>query len=580
LSGTLTGNPTRVETVRAIRQERRNSSFGDPVPPIPKRNVGWLILLWSAVLAAIVVGPMMRSGWVLLLDWVTGPRMNIADRFLAGDSLPAGPTFFGFAHILHWLFGAAVGWILPWSILAAAGFGAAMLVTNANLATAVDRPDTQGRGVVLVRGCTAATAFLWNPFVHERLYSGQLAVLTGYAFLPYLMSQCLRSFRNDGSWVNKSVRIAGPALVWALSAAASIHYAVIGGVIVGVVAIAEWITGHKVPTRWFVSVLALMAVVTALWLVPLFSDAPPTGDQQTIAAFATRPDPSIGLAGGVALQTGFWRPSLGEPNSNLGWWWPLAGGVLGAAALVGLVSLYRSNSKRLALAAGGLALIGWLLGQGSNGLIGPLFRVLTDIPTFRVMREAGKFVALLSLAWSIGLAGFAAYFANGLGRNRKNRSTFPLLFLVATLPIALTPGLAWGVGGRLRAVHYPSDWTTIANELQRHPKGKVILLPFVGYFDPGFTNTRTVRNPGRAFFGPRVILSDDAQIPGLGPSRETTAIALALLSKSAGNLLAKQGIGWVVGPPNSFAGNPDFEPVTGGSSWVLFLVTRSKTEPR
>jgi hypothetical protein len=566
--------------VRAIRRERRNPSSGDPVPPTSNRNVRWLILLWSATLATIVVGPMMASGWVLLLDWVTGPQMNIADRFLAGDSLPAGPMFFGLAHILHWLFGAAVGWILPWSILAAAGFGAGLLVTNANMATSADQPDTQHRGVGLVRGCTAATAFLWNPFVHERLYSGQLAVLAGYAVLPYLMSQCLRSFRNDASWVTKSVGVAGPALVWALSAAASIHYAVIGGVIVGVVALAEWITGHKVPARWFVSVVALMAVVTALWLVPLLRDAPPTGDQKTIAAFATRADPSIGLAGGVALQTGFWRPSLGEPNSNLGWWWPLTGGVLAAAALVGLVSLYRSNSKRLALAAGALALIGWLLGQGSNGLIGPLFRGLTDIPTFRVMREAGKFVALLSLAWSIGLAGFAAYFVRGLARNQKSRSFFPLLFLVATLPIGLTPGLAWGVGGRLRAVHYPRDWTTIAKELQRNPKGKVILLPFVGYFDPGFTNTRTVRNPGRAFFGSRVILSDDAQIPGLRPSKETTAIAFALLSKSSGILLAKQGVGWVIGPPNSFAGNPDFQPATSGDSWVLFLVTRSKTEPK
>jgi hypothetical protein len=564
--------------VRVIRQERRNSFLADPVPPAPNRTVRWLILLWSATLATIVVGPMMRSGWVLLLDWVTGPRMNIADRFLAGDSLPAGPMFFGLAHILHWLFGAAVGWILPWSILTAAGFGAAMLVTNANLATSADQPDTPRRGVDMVSGCTAATAFLWNPFVHERLYSGQLAVLTGYAVLPYLMSQCLRSFRNDGGWVTKSVRVAGPALVWAVSAAASIHYAVIGGVIVGAVGIAEWITSHKVPARWFVSVVALMAVMTALWLVPLLRDAPPTGDQQTIAAFATRPDPSIGLAGGVALQTGFWRPSLGEPNSNLGWWWPLAGGVLAAAALVGLVSLYRSNSKRLALAAGGLALVGWLLGQGSNGLIGPLFRALTDIPTFRVMREAGKFVALLSLAWSVGLAGFAASFVHGLGRSRKNRSSFPLLFLMATLPIALTPGLAWGVGGRLRAVHYPRDWTTIATELEHNPKGKVILLPFVGYFDPGFTNTRTVRNPGRAFFGSRVILSDDAQIPGLRPSRETTAIAQALLSKSAASLLAKQGVGWVVGPPSSFAENPEFQPVTSGDSWVLFLVTRSKTE--
>lgn len=545
---------------------------------MPHRARRWIVPGWSILLATVVLGPLIGSGWVLLLDWVVGPRSVFSDRILSGNSLPAGPVFFGTAALLETVIGGAVGWVLPMVLLVVGGIGAANLV----------RQD--GSGVSTLAACTASTAYIWNPFVHERLYSGQLAVLAGYAALPYLLALSLRAViqpSSTGGFRGK-LRHFAPGAVWALAAAASIHYAILGGIVVAVVGAVGWASGHgarRGALRWTVSVTAFAVLLTAAWLLPVIDEAPPTGNQQTIAAFATRADPNLGLAGGVALQTGFWRPSPGEPNSTLGWWWPFVGGFLGGAALIGLFALAQSNQKpnqkRCALVAGTLGLIGWLFGQGGNGPIGQIFRVLTDVPTFRVMREAGKFVALLSLAWAVGLAGCADLVVRSFRAFDKSvvqRTLRVLSWFVLVLPIGLSPGLAWGVGGRLRTAHYPPAWSAIQRELNRHPSGDLIVLPFVGYVDPGFTDNRVVRSPAKAFFGSRVVLSDDPQVAGLPPSPSTRTISAALNSDTPGRLLAELGIGWVVAASND-APTPDFKLVMSKDNWALLRVKAFRPEP-
>lgn len=552
-------------------QAHQASTFAAPT------RARWIVPAWSFLLALVILGPLIRPGWVLLLDWVVGPRSDFSDRIFSGSSLPAGPAFFGTAALIQAVLGGAVGWALPLLLLVVGGIGAGFLVL------------ANGSGLSTLAACTAATAYIWNPFVHERLYSGQLAVLAGYAIVPYLVALSLRTVGNGAPQATRRGTLAMfmPGFVWALGAASSIHYAVLGGIVVatvaGVTAACEP-GSSRASLRWMLEVSAVAVIITATWLVPVLDDAPPTGNQQTIAAFATRPDPNLGLGPGVVFQTGFWRPSPGEPNSTLGWWWPLIAGSLGGAALIGLVSLARSKQKRCAFVAGFLAIVGWLLGQGGDGPVGQLFRVLTDVPTFRVMREAGKFVALLSLAWAVGLAGCADLVSRSIRSSPQLRSSrvFRLLTLfVVIMPIGLTPGLAWGVGGRLDATDYPPAWSAIQRELERSRNGDVngdvIVIPFVGYFDPGFTNNRVVRNPAKAYFGSRVVLSDDAQIEGLPPSTSTRQVAAALRSREPGKNLAKLGIGWVVVASKRLP-TTEFDLVLQVNDWMLFRVKAFKAE--
>jgi hypothetical protein len=302
------------------------------------------------------------------------------------------------------------------------------------------------------------------------------------------------------------------------------------------------------------------------------------------------------LVGGVALQRGFWRESPGEPGSERGSWWPMVGGVLGGAALVGLASLWRNGARKLVVAAALTGLTGWLLGQGGAGMVGPLFRFFTDLPGMRIMREAGKFISLVSLAWAVGLGGFADMVARFLAGRSKAPAVAgattilqdrPILsgpsgavrrvgagVALGLLPVLLTPGLAWGVGGRLKAVHYPKAWTVLAVELNRHPEGRVIVLPFRGYYNPGFTNGRVVKHPSRAFFGPRVLLSDDAEVEGLPPSEGTTQLDHALGSADPGISLARAGVGWVIGvaDPAPISGRGIVRSFMSGQ-WAIYKMT-------
>ena len=564
------------DTLPAAPRARRLRTIGDPA-----------VLAWCVVLATVVIGPMASRGWVVLLDWVTGPRVDFADRITAGSSLPAGPVFFVLAAMLHALFGAAVGWMLPWTLLVIAGIGAARLAAT----------------VVASRAgkLTAATAYLWNPFVHERLYSGQLAVLAGYAILPFMLAAAIAPVtgREDpdpvAAALGRTRGVVAKSLAlsatWAVAAACSIHFAVLGGVLVAAVAITPRLQeggrkGDGLPVRWLAAAAFGTAVVTAAWLVPRLGSAPPTGDDRTIRAFATRGDPSLGLSGGVAFQRGFWRSSPGGPGSNVGWWWPLVAGLLAGAALIGLHALWREGSRRIVVSVAIIGVVGWFLGQGPDGLAGPVFTAATRLPGMRVMREGGKFIALVSLLWTVGLAGCAelvwSRFSAEQGHTDPGRFGRAVVVVAcAVAPIALTPGLAGAVGGRLEAVRYPRSWSALAAALDRRPEGQVIVLPFIGYFDPGFTNGRIVKHPSRAFFGPRVVLSDDAEVPGLDPSARTREIASALTSNDVAPRLAAQGIGWVIGvsQPAPIPGD-GFKRVAQSGGWTLYRNTAFVPEPR
>ena len=537
---------------------------------------------WSLVLTSVVVGPMSEKGWVVLLDWVTGPSVRFADRIFTGTSLPAGPLFFGSAALLHALFGAAVGWLLPAAILMTAGIGAARL-------TRVVAPSRAGQ-------LTGATAYLWNPFVQERLYAGQLAVLLGYAILPFLLSAALSADRGRMSSPKSRSSAIVIAALWALAAAASIHYIILGGIIVASVAATEWMAVRTFPLKWFAVIVSCAGILTALWLVPRLSEAPDVGNRNTVAAFATRPDPVLGLAGGVAAQRGFWRPSPGGPSTPRGGWWALAVGCLGGLALSGLITTWRDGGdevdtsvgrRRIVVAVTLVGFIGWLLGQGADGPIGGLYRALTDLRTLRIMREAGKFIALVSLPWSVGLASASDrlwQFAN-----KKGPATRLVFFLsCAVLPIGLAPGLANGIGGRIAAVTYPPQWQALSaalkieteSDLPSAESGRLVVLPFIAYYDPGFTNDRTVRSTAGAYFGSRALLSDDAEVAGLRASTRTSEIANALSSKDAGPTLARYNVRWVIASSRARTFNSaSFLTVSTDGDWTLYRNTLRSHSP-
>jgi hypothetical protein len=199
-----------------------------------------------------------------------------------------------------------------------------------------------------------------------------------------------------------------------------------------------------------------------------------------------------------------------------------------------------------------------------------------------VLREPGKFVSLVSMAWVGGLA----MFAERLSTSRYVRSACGALgapkrtaeapdvprnsswlhaaamvvatSVIAAAPIALTPGLAWGVGGRLRAVRYPAAWESARSSIEQrraldNQPGTIVVLPWTNYTDAGFTNGRITRSTARVYFGPSAEISDDAEVPGLTPSARTAAIQAALGDPQGAAKLARLGVRFVVVPPGQTA---------------------------
>lgn len=500
-----------------------------PTERVSARAATTVAVIWTAVLTALVIGPMAGRGWVLTLDWVTGPHTTYADRVLAGSSLPAGPIFFATAAALQWIAGAAVGWLVPATWLVLAGWAGSRIVT-----------------APVAARLAGATAIVWNPFVHERLYAGQMATLAGYAILVALTASVLhpagpRPWLRWGGW-------------WAASSAASIQFLVIGAIPVVLVPLLAAPAGHRLAAlRRSAAAAAVALAVTAAWLLPALGEAPNGGDSSTAAVFATRADPRLGLLAGTLLQRGFWRAAPAAPGVDGGTLPNLLAGAVFVVAACG----WWLGRRREPAAAAGLALvaaIGWVLAWGPAGPLGPLHRVAVDhLGGAAAFREAGKFLALVPLVYAFGLA----HATTMIGRSRRTTAT---ALVVALVPIGLTPALAWGVGGRLAAVRYPPSWQDAAAVVADAPAASVAVLPFDAYVDPGFTGGRVVTHPAPAFFGPPVVVSDDPAIAGLGGSERTRRIAAALAGPSPRAGLAALGIHQLV----ITRPDPTFDPARAG----------------
>ncbi|MDY7100916.1 MAG: hypothetical protein S0880_06980 [Actinomycetota bacterium] len=474
-------------------------------------------VVWSAVLTGVVIGPMAGRGWVVTLDWVVGPHTTFADRIGSGASLPAGPAFFAVAAAVDAVAGAAVGWLVPALWLVVAGWAGSRLVPTS-----------------LAARLAGATAVVWNPFVHERLYAGHVATLAGYALLVALVAALAhpggeRPWLRWGGW-------------WAAASACSVQFLVIGAAPVAAVVLVVGPGSFGARLRRMAAAAAVATTCTLAWLLPALADAPDGGDASTANAFTTRADPRLGLLVGTLLQRGFWRASPGAPGVDGS---TAANVVAAAVAVAAIVGWWRARrlERPVATALAVVAVVGWVVAWGTGGPFGWAHRFVVDaVPGGAALREPGKFLALLAIASAYGLAHAADGLTGALGRRRPGRLVGAALVVTSLAPIALTPGLAWGVGGRLAAVRYPAEWERAAAVIEDAAPGGVVVVPFDAYLDPGFTGGRVVTHPAPAFFGPAVVVSDDPRVPGLAGSDDTRRIAEALAGPAPVNDLGGLGI--------------------------------------
>jgi len=473
-----------------------------------RRHAG---LVTAAALALLVCAPLLRPGYVLTYDMVFVPQLRFSRELLGLGAAVARavPSDLLVALASHLLPADLVQKLVLLGALTFAGWGAARLT-----------PTTVPAG-----RAAAASFYLWNAFVFERLLLGHWALLLAYAALPWV-AQAAIGYRRASSPLDRGPlrRLATPLLVAACAGAPGALLAT------GTALLIAGIPATPVATRWRrralgrVVVVALLGlVVSGPWLVP--SVLRPGGVPVRplgVAAFAPRADVPAGTLASLVTLGGVWNALVVPPGRGSWLWLPGAVAVLAVA-----VGGWRLAARRLGrgaaaglLAAAGLGLL-LALAPASAWLRPAVVWAVTHLPGGGVIRDSQKFVAPLALVEAVGF-GVGVERALALVRTRQPATaTGPstrraAAVLLAGAPLLLLPALAWGAAGRLGAVSYPRSIGEARAAMAADPvPGAVLVLPWHLYLGFPWNGGRVVLDPAQRLFNRRAVVNDDLELTTL-----------------------------------------------------------------
>ncbi len=389
---------------------------------------------YALALALLVTAPLLAPGYLLLRDAVSTPRSYISDAALGlSDAAPrAVPQDFAVALASHLVDGGVVVKVLLVAGLWLAGWGCARL-------TASVLPDAGLPGQFV-----AATLAIWNPYVAERLLQGHWSLLVGYGCLPWVAATVLRM---------RTSRTAAP--LWPEVCALVFWTALAGltptGLLLAVtVAMACSMAPGAGRSRGLCASLGLaVAVIGALpWLVAaIVSESLSSSQAEGVTAFAARAEPGLGTLGSLASLGGIWN-SEAVPDSRTTLFAVVAAVVLLGVVALGVPVVIRTPSAvpLLVLAAAAVVVPAVMATGPGLAFVEATVRAL---PGLGVVRDAQKWVALAVPGYTLAAA--ASVIALRSRLPGFVTATVCSLALVATLP-----DLAWGVGGKVVAVHYPA----------------------------------------------------------------------------------------------------------------------------
>jgi hypothetical protein len=481
-----------------------------------------------AAVAVLVVAPLTGQGRVLLLDWVLGPKSPVVSPGFfgldGGLNLGLAPSIA--IGILAHVLGPVLNWLVLAMVFPVAGLSVARLV-----------------GRTLPERLGAAVIYSVNPFVVERLFAGQPLILLAYAILPLAVGSLLGAVDRQG------VRRLTPVLWLALLIAVAPQFSWIAGV--PLVAVVVWRRFSLKVLSWAGSILAILAASCVYLIVPTLGHPSAVSlPTSMLADFATKAIPGTSLYLTTAGLYGFWRPAAYvTPDVAAGWPFLLVAILVVAAA--GAYSAFRDPQRRpLAFVVLSSGAAGYFLALGDQGPTGFLFTwAYVHVPLFALMREAEIFAALVALAYAVCFAWGVGHLV-GVARSRRGRLASAAL--AVALPLAYTPTIFWGLGGKVTPSRIPASWAA-ANRLMGSGTGKVLFLPWHQYLAFPFTGGRVIANPAPQFFSRPTIAGDNVQFPNLETQSTSPRGAFLdfLISEDhatthLGALLAPLGVSYVV----------------------------------
>lgn len=441
----------------------------------PRGWRGWVVPGWVLLMATLILAPLLAPGYVLNLDMVFVPQQTLLPWMLGLEGgLPrAVPQDL----IVSVASGPVPGQLLQKAVLVAvvvlAGLGAAKVLGRCSV------------GVQLA----AASIYVWNAYLAERLVMGNWSLLLGYASAPWILLAVIR-VRSAGvspaTLTGQRYLWGWPAL-WGWSALAS--WVPSGGLLALTLSLGLVVPGAMSSWRIRLGGLAGVVAINLPWVVPaLLHGSSGAADAAGVESFALRADGPWGaLLTGLSLG-GTWNADAVPISRRLGLGLLLGIGLL-VLAFLGVRPLLRRLGSPMGWYLTTLALLGVLTSVSVGSTVGRA--LLASIPGAGLLRDSQKPLALLALwlaiAAPLGLRALLARIPTRAGRRA-------LIAAVAVGPLLLLPDLGWGVGGRLSPVSYPSSWARLREYIAQHP-GDVLALPWSTFRVYEWNADRTVVDP-------------------------------------------------------------------------------------
>jgi hypothetical protein len=482
-----------------------------------------LVAAWPWFLALLVTAPLLRPGFVLSYDMVFVPRQNVLPTALglAGPLPRAVPADAVVALLTGLVPGQVVQKLVLVGLLGLGGWGAARLVP----------------GSAVVPRLAAASWFVWNPFVAERLVIGHWALLVGYATLPWLVRAAVDIRRGEPQATLRLVALLVPA---ALVPSSGLVAAL------AVVPVLGWRAGRR-ERRALGIFAAAWFILNAPWWLPGSLHLGGGSSSAGVASFAPRAEGSIGAMGSLLGGGGIWNLEV-VPTSRA-----LVLGTVGSLAIL-VVSLLGLPGLARRMGSAG---VGLLLGAAVSLVVASaaltpwgadLLRwVVVQVPGGGLLRDGQKYLAVFVVAQAL---------AFGLGclvltRRLAGPAVAILGAVLVLLPLAVLPDLAWGAAGRLAPVSYPSDWQGVRQTLIDNPEGgDVVALPWQPFRVFSWNGDRVMLDPAPRWLD-RTVVVDDTLLVGdvtiAGDDPRAAAVGAALRSGDpAVDTLPALGVGWLL----------------------------------
>ncbi|UKN42913.1 hypothetical protein [Mycobacterium lepromatosis] len=502
----------------------------------------WSRPSYALAIALLVVGPLIRPGYLLLRDAVSTPRSYLSDAALGLTSAPrATPQDFAVAMASYLVDGGVVVKSALVLGLWLAGWGAARLV-----ATALPSAGVAGQFV-------ASTLAVWNPYVAERLLQGHWSLLVGYGCLPWV-AEAMLILRSADNASRPGLLGFFPLACWiALAGLTPTGLMLAATVALTCVIVPAEGPGEPRP-RWLCAAATLSSALGAAlpWLtasaVGTSLTAHKAANTLGVTVFSPRAEPGLGTLASLASLGGIWNGAA-VPTSRTTLFALLSAALLLAVVAAGLPVAVRRPAVMplLGLAAVSVAAPAAL---ASGPGLDVLRAVVDAAPGLGILRDGQKWVALAVPGYALAGAGAVVTLGRWLGPSRPLSSTITALACCLALILAL-PDLPWGVWGKVQPVHYPPGWATVAATINDRGEGpgRVAVLPAGTMRRFSWSGAAPVLDPLPRWVRNDVLTTGDLIISGVmvaGEGNHARAAQDLLLSGPNPSALTAAGVEWLV----------------------------------